>query len=291
MTIIDEFSLRNCRAVVADTDPQGRHRMRSDLYVMGFRQIDHVADYAELSEVLETTRPDLIVADMRLEGGEVSNLIRDIRHHQFEGDPFVPVIVTADKVSPDLVNSVISSGADHFLVKPWDELALEDRIKQMIFSRKPFVVTFDYIGPDRRATNRDGDTTPKLAVPNPLHSKVIERKTSEDYQRDVDHHRAVINERKLLRGANQVLWIANKILPVYSGGTPDQTLAENLEGLEFTVEDMIRRVEGTPYQPHAESLGRLLAVVENLRRHYNTPDRDDVLKLEEYSRQVAANIR
>src|SRR3546814_1821103 len=62
------------------------------------------------------------------------------------------------------------------LVKPLSTRIILDRIETVALHRKPFVVTSDYIGPDRRkAVARRDSNVPLIEVPNPLREKMLGR--------------------------------------------------------------------------------------------------------------------
>ena len=73
--------------------------------------------------------------------------------------------------TPELVRKFIDSGADDLIPKPISASRMIERIKLLIKSRKSFVVTTDYVGPERRKPSDREDTLPGVEVPNPLRAK------------------------------------------------------------------------------------------------------------------------
>ena len=65
-------------------------------------------------------------------------------------NPFIVIIVTAWEKSTGLINRVVNSGADDLLLRPFSTALLGQRIEAHIERRKGFVITTDYVGPDRR---------------------------------------------------------------------------------------------------------------------------------------------
>src|SRR3546814_18089900 len=65
------------------------------------------------------------------------------------------------------------------LVKPLSTRIILDRIETVALHRKPFVVTSDYIGPDRRtAVARRDSNVPLIEVPHPPREKMPGRPTA-----------------------------------------------------------------------------------------------------------------
>jgi hypothetical protein len=84
---------------------------------------------------------------------------------------------------------------------------LGERIRQLGERRKGFVVTSDYIGPDRRRTPRPGDP-PCLEAPNPLKLRALDTATDEEIGRliieSVVAGRDQLNRERLRRDAVQL---------------------------------------------------------------------------------------
>lgn len=290
--MIHEMALQAIRVLIAESNPITRHKVKSSLYTEGYRTFEEVTDGSRLEDAIVMGDPDLIIADAGMEGVDVCTLGYRLRHHELTVNPFIPFIVMGKMVDKSMVKKVINSGADHFLVKPWKEGELEDRVTMLIHSRKAFVVTTEYIGPDRRTKQRkaEGEVVPLLHVPNALHAKVVENMPAEKFQQSVDDMADTVNEHKVGRHAQQILWLANKILPVYSGSGADQMLPNYLDRMIYVTEDMSRRCEGTHQSKYMESLNELYVVAQNLRARYNTPEPEDVANLEDLTRKIGSSF-
>ena len=137
----------------------------------GFRS---TADFGKIEEVLEALKhqcPDVLVLDTGLEDGDVCDVIKQIRNYEIGDNPFVPVIVTTWDPDRDLVRRVANCGTDAMLVKPISPGQLFERMEALAFRRRPFVVTSDYTGPDRRSDDDRGSEIPQIEVPNTLLAK------------------------------------------------------------------------------------------------------------------------
>src|SRR3546814_14054009 len=83
-------------------------------------------------------------------GGDACAMVQAIRHNQLGSNPFVPIIFTTWEADADVVRRVVDSGADDLLIKTLSPAQLLTRINSLVSQRKPFIVTSDYYGTQRR---------------------------------------------------------------------------------------------------------------------------------------------
>ncbi|MBI2603496.1 MAG: response regulator [Deltaproteobacteria bacterium] len=103
--------------LVVDDDDVMRNGLKRILDGEGYNVV-LAADGLELSRILETTRLDLIVLDVRLpwvDGVELCQLIKT--HYSLKS---VPIIIMSDRRSREMVDRAIDAGADDFIAKPFE---------------------------------------------------------------------------------------------------------------------------------------------------------------------------
>ena len=81
---------------------------------------------------------------------ELCAMIQALRQGATGYNPFIVIIVTAWENNNALVGRVINSGADDLLLRPFSTAVLGNRIRTHVERRKGFVITSEYVGPDRR---------------------------------------------------------------------------------------------------------------------------------------------
>lgn len=268
-----EFRFENVRLMLADTNGQVRHALKSALYREGFRDILDTASYVAVRETLARNLVDVVVTDVDLPGGDVCDLIHRVRHHKVGNNPFVVCIVLTSDPTQDLVRRMVDSGADDLVVKPCSADAMIQRVKTLTRGRKPFVVTHDYIGPDRRKGQREGSQVIQLLdVPNPLWSKAVANSDTSGLQRLIDAATARINQQKMERYSQQVAYLAERIAPFIVDGRPkarsgpefDEVVAY-LDKLRYVGEDLGYRMRGTVYAHVSELALSLIGIAERIR--------------------------
>jgi hypothetical protein len=120
--------------------------------------------------MLGIENPDLVFLDIDAQPDKAFQTIRGIRDGEVGEDPFVVIVALTSRPDVESVQAALGAGADDMVVKPISSLALQQRIVTQIDSRKEFIATDDYLGPDRRAEVRDLDESDVLSivVPNGL---------------------------------------------------------------------------------------------------------------------------
>jgi DNA-binding response OmpR family regulator len=169
----------------ADTliyDPVAAHRTatRAVLYTLGFRKIETVGTVADFSDTIRKHSPDLALCEARGADAELCEMIQSMRQgmdgHE---NPFLLVIVTAWEKTHTLVGRVLNSGADDLVLRPFSTALMRSRIEMLVERRKRFVITHDYVGPDRRTDPGRDDGCEQFDPPNSLRIKALEGLTQD----------------------------------------------------------------------------------------------------------------
>jgi DNA-binding response OmpR family regulator len=185
------------RIVLADSRAFVRHSIKMALNDCGFRHVIDAADVAELTDVLNgNPPPDLLICDADLRGGDVNRFIATMRHHEVGLNPFLPVIAVTWTPTIDVVKAAVDAGTDFLLAAPVAPNQILARIWALIHRRKPFVITPDYVGPDRRTSPRAGET-PLYQPPNALRAKALGEWDEDVAKQEVEAAIASIDVRKI----------------------------------------------------------------------------------------------
>lgn len=170
--------MRNCvfedvSAIIFDPAIANRNATRNSLQQLGFRNVELAPTIEALTKFVAEYSPDLVIAEMTGEETAVCKLVQSIRQGEIGSNPFVVVMVTTWQRDGALITKALNSGADDLVARPISTRMLGDRIKFQIDRRKGFVVTYNYIGPDRRRDlARPGVTA--IQVPNTLKIRAAE---------------------------------------------------------------------------------------------------------------------
>ncbi|MFO1247578.1 MAG: hypothetical protein U1E93_04990 [Alphaproteobacteria bacterium] len=119
------------------------------MYSLGFRRTETVPRLEAFIGV-QKNPPDIALCEAQGAADELCAAIQAMRQGGAAHNPFIVIIVTAWEKSSALINKVVSSGADDLILRPFSTASLGQRIETHIDRRKGFVITTDYVGPDRR---------------------------------------------------------------------------------------------------------------------------------------------
>lgn len=157
--------------LVCDPVASNRAATRSALYSLGCRHIEIVGSLRDFLDALENRPPDFALCEAQVSEAELCRAIRELRRSGQSYNPFAIIIVTAWTPSAALTTEILNAGADGLLLRPFSLAQLDQRIRTHVLQQKRFIVTDDYIGPERRAVRRPSSAL-SFAPPNSLKTKI-----------------------------------------------------------------------------------------------------------------------
>lgn len=274
---MENFSFENIRVLVGDPNREVRDAIRGGLYGQGFRYIMVTDRMSVVESAVATNSVDLMICDTELPDGDFYDLVYRIRHHELGDNPFIVVTALITEPTPKMVKKIFDAGCDDLVPKPISTGLLFERVVNLARNRKSFVVTSDYIGPNRRAGPRSGiQQDHEIDVPNPLKTKAMDDANAEDLQAEIDRVANVLNEQKMKCHAYQIAYLVERIVPLYEDGAADESVISHLEYLFYVSEDINRRLEGTRYAHVGELCLSMVNVVRAVRQAPLSPDRKDI---------------
>jgi DNA-binding response OmpR family regulator len=234
------LSFDSVNVLIYDPVPSNRTATRAALYALGFRLTETVSTLEAFIESVQKNPPDIALCEAMGAPEELCAAIQQLRQGGAGHNPFIVIIVTAWEKNTTLINKVVSSGADDLLLRPFSTALLGQRIETHIDRRKGFVITTDYVGPDRRKDSNRPSNVELFEPPNSLKMKAKDKLSSEAIARKLDAElkaaREMLSSEKLRRDSFQVciLWrlLQDAIMP--AGQTPPdlaklQVLAKSIE--------------------------------------------------------------
>jgi DNA-binding response OmpR family regulator len=262
---MSKLSFDSVDVLIYDPVPANRTATRAALYTLGFRRTETVSTLEAFVESVQKSPPDIALCEAQGAAEDLCATIQQLRQGSAGHNPFVVIIVTAWEKSTTMINRVVSSGADDLLLRPFSTALLGSRIEAHVERRKNFVITTDYVGPDRRKDSVRAADAELFDPPNSLKMKAKDKLPSDVIARRLDVELKVARERlsseKLRRDAFQVciLWRLVQDAPLAAGqSSPDivklQVLAKSIEA----------RSAETEFQPAVEWCQSVHAAAEGL---------------------------
>ncbi len=228
--------------------------------------------------VLDDISVDLLMCDAELAGGNVCEIVQRLRNHAVGRNPFLAVIATTGVAEAMSIQKILGSGVDDLLVKPIALDVMVDRVVKLVDTRKPFVITHNYIGPDRRGGMRSDERNPlvPIDVPNTLRTKVQGVTDTGELEKMINGAVAMLNSKKMERYSIEISYLVKRVQLGLKNRKSVYEMRGDLERLAFVGKDLQRRMAGTQTEHASHLAGSLVVVAERATRAGEEPNARDV---------------
>lgn len=99
--------------------------------------------------------PDIIMTDWQMPEMDGLELVHKIRKHRDSPNRCIPIIMMTGFCAHQRISLARDGGATEFLVKPFSANDIAKRLGHIAQNSRDFILTPDFIGPDRRRKNND----------------------------------------------------------------------------------------------------------------------------------------
>ena len=123
-----KVSVSSSRLLIVDDDVYLRATLRQQLAVEGFNDVFEVGVVADLDEVLDHAKPDLILLDIQMPDGNGIDICQRLRHNGFAK----PIVMLTDKSAEVNIVLVLEAGANDYIIKPLRFGELISRIRTQL---------------------------------------------------------------------------------------------------------------------------------------------------------------
>ncbi|MGB0670176.1 MAG: hypothetical protein ACPGNT_01660 [Rhodospirillales bacterium] len=259
----------------------------------GIRKLIVVESARDLIRATKDINFDLIVSDFDLPDGSAGPTLHALRHGRHGVNPFSVVITLINDAAQDKLRSVVDTGTDAVLIAPCSPQQLVDRITVLGEARKPFVVTADYIGPDRRSgPPRAGSMEiRKLSVPNPLRLALTGQADAIALGRAIETAKLEVNTERVARCAFQLCFLGERVMPRLQRGLLDNDLRASLERMTLVGDDMLKRLPGTQLNHEINKCLSLHNMTLRVKESLPVPDSEDIRLLGKSLEVMAASFK
>ena len=282
------------RLFLCDPRVHVRNSLRMALNDAGLRN-QNIWEGGDVDSIMDAVAdpsnyPDVVICDVTDNTDEACQVFSDIRHNELGTNPYICIIAVAWSPKQQLVAKVINSGADLLVAAPISPSLIMERIGSLVHNRKPFVVTSDYIGPDRRMVEERDAEVEKIDVPNSLRDKALGQFDSAKIREEIDKTRESVNVQKIDRQAFQVSYIADMIIQDYEQNT-NKVSRDRLLQLQKVTNDLKMRAFSAGAKELEEICIPLRKVVESLVKCDGDYKKKDIELLTQLSLAVRAAAR
>lgn len=209
---------------------------------------------------------DLLVCDFSLLGITLLDAAQQIRRKMGGRNPFLLMIVTSDKPDAGTLRALVNAGVDDFLSAPLSVERLVAGIERFAQGRRRrFVASYDYVGPTRRAPERDiHDSSSLVDVPNTLKSKVVDNASDLELQRIIDVAQVELEDRQGETRANQMQKLAKELVDGWRAGDITELTVHRMARLRAIAADFVERNASTAAPQLIGFVNMLLMLVDRI---------------------------
>lgn len=287
-----KYNIEDITVVIADPNRQLRTSLKGVLGQHGFRGIQDAATAPVLEDILRNKTPDLILSDINMPDGNVCEIINKLRHNTIGNNPYAAVILFTDQGLEDVIGMASQAGVDDIQVKPVVAAKIIKRMEYLVEKRKPFVVTTDYVGPDRRSKPRPGtQQIEQIIAPNSIALKANGQFKPDQFRLQIEQTTWDINAQKIERHVFQVSYLVDHILPAFTSGQITRESLQMVARLRQVSRDIVNRLEDSDFGHIANLASTLETVANSLWRSGTDPKKKDLNLLPELAAALNATMK
>jgi len=250
---------------------------RSICHTAGLRRPSFISDFSGLRVELSHEEIDCLLISIPRRGfAAAGRTAKAIRNGQLGSDPFLPILIASDPPDADEMRVLADSGVDAVLVRPLSVGKICDRLRLLTTKRRPFVVTADYIGPDRRAAPRPGAIeVPLMEVPNALADRILAKTQAKARTAARQAAWGEVMRQRLVRYAENMHLLGGRSFPSVLKGDLNAEVLEDMHRLARIAEDAWKRLESEAgAEPLARQIGDVALRMRSFVQAPNEAPRD-----------------
>jgi CheY-like chemotaxis protein len=229
VSAVDAEKLSDATVLIYDPVRGNMLLTRAVLHGIGFRKIEGFTSRRELMRRLK----DIEVAALFIEATEqhrqIVDLLRAHRLGETGVNPFIPIVATLWAGQADLVADLMNSGCDDVLLRPFSAAQAFNRVKSLVLARRSFVVTSDYVGPDRGKVSQNGMAPAQFDPPNALRDRVFSINLDPVEQANIlNAARRRVDQDRLSKLARRIAMAAEVTIQAQGRGDPSSGFVVDL---------------------------------------------------------------
>lgn len=236
-------SFGQCGVLLFDPQADSRHQTMNTLNALGFHSVLDARDMTAVENASNSTEYDLIIADTGGSHSALCDMLHGLRQNNRPGNPFIGAILTTRAPTPENIRRAVNSGPDHILSQPFSSDQIRGRINAVVDERKPFVVTLEYVGPDRRKAGARVSEIELIKVPNSLRAKARADKKAAATPNAIRTTMAQINRQKISRYDLQIGVLIELLSRSYERDEARSNRAPRFKSLLNLLDDLVKRID------------------------------------------------
>jgi DNA-binding response OmpR family regulator len=264
------------KIVFVEPQRDTRSAVRDGLRARGFDDIVATSNMGQLEDLVGESLIDLVICDAEVDNEGFSSFMNLVRQGGHGPNPYLVTVATTEVTTESNVKRVVDAGIDNILVKPFSLGALLDRISALVHWRKSFVVSANYIGPDRRLRPRQEVCLPLIEVPNTLKERFDGTYNEARILEEISNINEKVDLQRTTQDAVLINEIVRQIVPHYETGPADDSILIHLNHLLRAAHDISRRLKYAGDTHVADLCKSLIPITEKVLANHVAPDKKDI---------------
>ncbi len=148
---------------------------------LGVGQVSTASDGKKAYRIYQLKKPDIIITDWQMPDVDGLEFVKNVRLQPDSHNRVIPIIMMTGFCAKERISTARDNGVTEFIIKPFSANDIAARITHIIKMPRDFIISPDFIGPDRRrkdkaAPDKDNRTgkIPCKKIPAP---KILQEKT------------------------------------------------------------------------------------------------------------------
>lgn len=227
MPRLDKEMMRKITVYIGEKNYYERNQLRDMFKAQGATQIVCHANLHGLKEVMTQVPPDLLLIADDFDT-DVFSAIKEIRGQKLGDNPFMLIAMLVDANRPQSLKQAIGTGVDDIIVKPLTPDRIQDRLRLVTFHHQPFIVTDDYMGPQRKNMELTGRVR-RIAVLNTMLEKVNGREFDKTtLKQAVDGSLQQVLQAKLDRKSFRLGEVCERLVNAFDTGNINEEVQHDM---------------------------------------------------------------
>jgi len=282
-----DYDFSGVEVILVDHNQPTRAGVKSGLFQHGIRGILDLNTVEAMLNEFKGKFYDLLILDAGSDPQKAAWVIGQIRHGRIGNNSFISIIALVDEGDKEAELKVMNAGADKIVGKPYSVNSVYTAITGLVAERRPFVVTNDYVGPDRHVDSPNPSTNiPRFEVPNSLWAKIINRSSSERLMQVVNTVEERLNEQKVRRDIVQLAWLLERI---EEANHVDRSPSKYFGRMAEVLGELNLRGSRTPYAASIQRFAEMEDVVRGLAE-VEKPGDADIAELRSMAGSLAQDV-
>ena len=175
------------RVAIGDSSPSAAVAIKDAMHDRGVEEVILCNSTDRLFRALDNEIVDLLIWDYHISGDDFVRAMQSIRRKEIGLNPFITIVATIRESDAETVRRLIDAGVDDLIRSPVSIDRLFESIDKSARRRRPFVVTYEDVGPTRPVAKREKKiAVTGIRVPNTLKSRAIDNASEDEIRRLVE---------------------------------------------------------------------------------------------------------